>query len=732
MAIGIAVRVFASFAWSLLFLCEEAFLVDVYDDWLMPTGIQAIDERQFGKSWSARNASVSLFAQFGGSYQCLPGVDPNTHVELPPESLPPTEIPPARDCCLQLGVSATDEYRMRSCIYDIALTADSRTCTGNATIDDEWKPNRCENLNHCNLNGYCRNGTCVCADLFTGPTCATCTFSISFIRLSLRRLRSDQSIRIQFISFLLVFSSLMLHPFSLGTCPYANADCINGICTCQPGWAGADCSTNTRVQIPCPVSATFTASGSVIEVPVSALCEQASQAQNPSCAAILNATSLATLGTSPTCRWASNRFILEIVPGFDATILPGQTLDFQADVFWDTTHQAACGGRSILVSGPSQPPIPEPPVIIGPTEVGSCADLTLDATVTTGLAGRAGYFTWFLNDSTSTNSSHVAWVQARLASVSGLSATRVQFSASELEPGTSYQFAATVRNYFSLTSQPGFKWVKKSQWPLPSLVISAPAGCIYRTQGIDLRVIANAPVDICTPPQTSYSFTWALEWHTASVAPVLDVSSRSPSLNIPASVLQAGARYSFLVTVSFSGNLPSTSSRYVLCVIHTPLICLMNGQGRLVSATASLTLDSPSLDVDSSSTQLSYSWSCLLESGQSCFAASASWGQTLRTISVPASLLTPSTKYSFTVQVTDAVTNRSCSTTGLIETLPPQRVVPEVRVSTQDGGSIFNPGDTIRLTGSVIIVGGSCNTLVYKWTQLSGPALNFRQTLLAC
>eukprot|EP00301_Raphidiophrys_heterophryoidea_P006720 c12688_g1_i1.p1 GENE.c12688_g1_i1~~c12688_g1_i1.p1 ORF type:complete len:630 (-),score=135.26 c12688_g1_i1:162-2051(-) len=205
-----------------------------------------------------------------GTCECFPGWEGqscNTSVCVNTCSGHGTCDVDSRKCVCWFG------WRREDCSAEVCVGMNECSqrgeCKAGACVCEEgWTGNDCSKdtcLNHCSGNGECERGECRCYPGWVGTTCQVRANSIQdensdppvisedspdsppphsddqqqYVEGMIRKTSSEQGVEI-FDSKFDDYVSAKLH-----ACPNfcgANGACVRGVCVCDAGWAGADCT----------------------------------------------------------------------------------------------------------------------------------------------------------------------------------------------------------------------------------------------------------------------------------------------------------------------------------------------------------------------------------------------------------------------------------------------------------------------------------------------------------
>ena len=128
-------------------------------------------------------------------------------------------------------------------------------------------------------------------------------------------------------------------------------------------------------------------------------------------------------------------------------------------------------------------------VITGSESYASCDTVAIDASATSGGAGRAMTFTWGLEP----NIPNYAAIAALVGAQTGKT---LIIAPNNLTAGVSYTFHVRVENFFNMVST-GYKRVQVSALPLPQILVGDGAPQVRTTRKQPLALSAKVLLSAC-------------------------------------------------------------------------------------------------------------------------------------------------------------------------------------------------------------------------------------------
>ncbi|CBJ29756.1 conserved unknown protein [Ectocarpus siliculosus] len=339
-----------------------------------------------------------------------------------------------------------------------------------------------------------------------------------------------------------------------------------------------------------------------------------------SCKALLNASSIATIGEGAACEWTGERE-LTIALGYDAIVKP----DTGSGV--SCLSQASCislldGGvrteaLAVLSSEGSTPVLaPENPpavsaVLVAPQTVGLCGTLTLDGRASSGALSRTMSASWNVSAASFANTSSI---EAALALFEG--SLVAELDAAALEPGVKFMFALTVGNFLGDTNGVTVAVTRIAE-DVPSVaVLGSATRVVKRSRPTSLRITATSPA--CGERQLlnrSWSEVGGAAYDEIGTEVFQGLAQRDPTvITFPAYTLgYPGSSYLFAATATSQLSEASASMTVEVSVEQGVLRAnIQGGEFRQHSAGNDLVLDgSDSVDDDDiTELDMRYEWWC--------------------------------------------------------------------------------------------------------------------------
>jgi hypothetical protein len=435
-----------------------------------------------------------------------------------------------------------------------------------------------------------------------------------------------------------------------------------------------------------------------------------------------------------TCLWADDSTIRASVVTSGAAVrcvapaMPLQLLNSSVSLrarcpaAGDTGNGAACyqyptwktvAPASTVVLAPVSPVTPVVS-ISAPTVLGTCDDLTLDVSGSTGSGGRPwDSFAYTVSSGPGINVTALAAALRRVTATS----PPLRLPAQLLLKGVNYNFGVRLCNFLG---QCGFatKQGVVVNDSLPSVsILGAPLRTVLRKDS--LLVSASASLSRCDGSKSSAGIQYT--WRVASGGvelPALRSTSKDPSKFLLAAYsLSAGSSYDISVTAAITGASQSSSTAVQAFVRSGAVQAVIKGGystalriGEKLTVDASGSYDEDRNGVYGASAGLFFSWSCVQTApvfnstcsglfDRSALGASAA-GEAYILVSLPGA---SEGTAQVALLVTDAARERTASVQISVTVLPALAPVVTVSAPAVPATGIVNAGQGLQLTGMVSV-----------------------------
>jgi hypothetical protein len=249
----------------------------------------------------------------------------------------------------------------------------------------------------------------------------------------------------------------------------------------------------------------------------------------------------------PDATWAGARSPL---PAMALDI--GTVLHIKAGVFKSRDgFSVSNSATNVTVAAPLVVPAVVP-VLVGPTSIGGCDDLTLSAVASTGNAARPFTVAW---EATSSGGTDEAPIHAYLEG-QGDGAMNVTVPGSYLEPGVEYTFTVNLRNWLMQPSEESTTasiTVLVSSLDLPSAANEGPS--LWAATREEITVLRTSFTHVpCSGDGTGNTLTveWMITPHAGQDTPEFSVTQDAEEgfsvMTIPENVLVPDSFYTVSIT----------------------------------------------------------------------------------------------------------------------------------------------------------------------------------------
>jgi len=298
---------------------------------------------------------------------------------------------------------------------------------------------------------------------------------------------------------------------------------------------GSDCS---MLAAPVISSAVFSNDGSQLIVTFDRTFTLSTTGTSVTPLSVFSAAAIASFGNGATAvQSGSTQIIVQL------GISPSVALDSPINVVGNMVSRCPSGlyFASSSVSVPVQAPLnPVVPVVTvnGPSVVSSCDSVTLN-TISSGLAGRAGVFSWSGNNN--------------MFDPTVMYGNNVVLPGGTLLPSATYTASVTVTNFLGVSSQPAVISFNVSSLPLPLLAIQGPqVAVLYLYQLPSVYTLRSTVMlsECWSAGNQQLAFQWTDTYGNASAPLAAAASTMASSLSLPTNMFVTGMMYTFTLTAT--------------------------------------------------------------------------------------------------------------------------------------------------------------------------------------
>lgn len=370
------------------------------------------------------------------------------------------------------------------------------------------------------------------------------------------------------------------------------------------------------------------------------------------------------------CSWTSNAALKVTFPAFDGSTpyaepqqqlrLLSNTIKAQCSAGADCSAYAFSSAQNITIARPTN--AVNPVVVIAvPRVVVACANVTVDASLSSGHGGRPWKSAnWVVR--ANVPGIDTSELQNRLNGLGTKLAESLRFLASRYATlGVQYTISLSVTNFLGRSSSASVVFTLSDNPNFPIVQILGDTAIAVSPLNT-ITVFASSGKSVCAEKSVIFTTFWTVYASDNSVVNFRSTSVNPNVLLLPSHSLSPGSRYRVVVTTSVTASVanPAVSASaeaYVSVSTGKVVAVVRGGSSRLVLPAELIYIDaSNSYDenvASSAPSQLTFKWTCTFLStarfGQSCNNMFAN-AQIARA-AVLGTTLSSSEAYSFTVQV---------------------------------------------------------------------------------
>ena len=436
----------------------------------------------------------------------------------------------------------------------------------------------------------------------------------------------------------------------------------------------------------------------------------------------------AAFGTNALCSW-SDSTTLRVLLGSGFTLSQGQFLQVQSasGIRAGSANARRSAYGAVEITLPAT--LPTPVVTFqAPATVGSCMDVSLDASRVTNAGGRGVGYTY---EATAVpQGADLAGINDFL---SGATKANVLVPESYLNVTGTYTFAVTVSTWYGKEAQSTVS-VSKILTAIPQIQVGSKA--VTAAAATPIRLRSSVAVLGCNgvPSGDSLIVAWYLVSGTlrsvngdspmgavvselSSDATVASESSLSRNLFLPAYRLTPGEVYEFMVkAVPVGGSSDNVNSETVQVTATFSSLSVGITQGSNIAwpRLNALTLTSTVSDPDAVAGSTTYTWSCneMVNGQPSTCPLSDIGSQAGSSLAIAADTFNPNAVVRFTVTATKGSRSASARSTVTFVAGDP----PQVTISTDFDSPVFAEDDIVIQASA----SSGSSDISYEWSQDAG------------
>jgi hypothetical protein len=352
---------------------------------------------------------------------------------------------------------------------------------------------------------------------------------------------------------------------------------------------------------PICVEATFVSGGSVIRLVFDLPTDRGGQVGRLSCSVYFDNATVALLGNGCEAGWRSS-FELLVSLGAGAVVMVGDDLSLRSGLVRNKRRTSYFTFGVIRLG--FNPDEMQPFVSInGPSELGDCDDLSLNAQQTNSSGGRPLKFRWGVAQGDSVEEA----IMAYLVSLGPISPVII-VNSSLLLAGRTYTFSVEAVNFVGSIGRATFAVAVRAE-PLPLVYVEGPqVRLISPRRPLWLR--ANASRSVCEPAR-QLAFQWTIVAASDGVTPSIG-NATGRRLYIARDTLAPGVEYVVQLRCYMEGDTErGATARVVLRATEPPLTFDISGGSRSVSFRDEVALAARFPETSSPDAFRSHLWGCL-------------------------------------------------------------------------------------------------------------------------
>ena len=400
------------------------------------------------------------------------------------------------------------------------------------------------------------------------------------------------------------------------------------------------------------------------------------------------------------CKWTSNRSLVAVIDGSMPAPSVGDTVVLLSSEIHPAVKEITFASSALLVI--IQPPVDPPPPIVAlstASTIGSCEDIVLDPTASSGSGGRPWSKVQWVVSGSGAPAADAATVSAYLNSHYNTSTSKVAVVPRRLfTPGGSLTITLLLQNFLGVLSASASAITISSSASIPRVNIAGSSQVsIYRSDTLQLFASAAAP-SCGNISSLALTYSWRVYIDANYQASIVSKSLNNHVFLLPPNSLKALTKYTIQVTVTTVTGSSNLDSVLVYVGRAGVYAVIAGGSQRTASSTDPLALDSSgSYDIDyHNASILSYSWSCYISApfyGSQCALSLPP----VAVLKFPNGTLLSNSTYNFKVTVLSKI-DGSFSVATVAITLIAQ---PLPFILFDDLQSVYNVGNRTVITATV-------------------------------
>ena len=359
-----------------------------------------------------------------------------------------------------------------------------------------------------------------------------------------------------------------------------------------------------------------------------------------------------------TCTWQSNRLLVATINGAYAGPTIGDTVTLIASVIHPAVvlskATSAATSAIAVVQAPRSPSLPAAALSTAKT-IGSCDNILLDPTASTGSGGRPWKSVVWYVSGTGSSANSAPTLTSFLNTHYNSTTALITIPSASFKPGGSLTFFLFLENFLGASSAAMKTVTILANATIPTVKITG-SGQVSTFRNEILRLFASASVSACANTTSLIlTYSWRVYENAKLLTNLVSTSLNDRIFLLPAYSLDVLTKYTVQVTVTDPSGDFNSDYTYVIVGRSGVLATIAGGSHRKVSTASVFTLDaSGSYDLDyPTASNLNYTWTCFIVSPTYGSPCSLSLNRAAKLTFSPGKLVADVT-YNFTVIVTSS------------------------------------------------------------------------------
>ena len=314
------------------------------------------------------------------------------------------------------------------------------------------------------------------------------------------------------------------------------------------------------------------------------------------------------------CKWSSSRSLVAVIDGSKPAPSVGDSVGLLSSLVRPSTPFLNIAPQSAIIQ---PPPDPFPPLVALSTDatIGSCDDIVLDPTASSGSGGRPwSKVQWMVSGSAELAADAKAISHFLNTHYNTSTKWVIRMPKSYYTSSGSLLITLLLQNFLGVSSASASTITISSNASIPRVTIAGPGQVtIFRSDS--LQLFASASVPSCVNVSSlALTYSWKV-FIDQDYLPYITSKSRNDRVFfLPSNSLNALTTYTIQVTVTTESGFSNSDFIRVFVERSGVRALIAGGSQRTVSSGEPLTVDaSSSEDIDyTNSSNLIFSWSCFI------------------------------------------------------------------------------------------------------------------------